>query len=438
MRRKSRRPRGATGSPRLKREGRRRLWPTLVGITSVLTVVAAVLVYVITRPSPVTGSLSLDSIPRGASIELVGNAMGQTPQVVHDLKLDSVWLTFRMEGYTHVDTFVMVRKGATQDVMIVLEPLVVLPSTGQIRVTSTPQNASVYIDGEPSGVTPRTLDSVLAGLRNVIVELEGHLPYERDVEVLASSTVYVHALLANRPLDTPTGNLRILPAPAATGRLEIDSDPRGAEVFVDGEPSGRTSITLEDVSSGSHNILLRMPGFRDREVSVAVAADETTQVTETLERQMGWVQVSVIPWAEIYVNAEKVLDEVSRAPKRLGLAADVSHRLDAYNPGLDVRCTRWVDVPADATIEVSIDLSISVQVPVVSIDDATDRAFRGAQIFVDGVPTDRTTPLPVEFIPGCSYEVTLVMEGYEPGRPTRVTVDEAGAQPVRIRMRKGG
>jgi serine/threonine-protein kinase len=56
------------------------------------------------------------------------------------------------------------------------------------------------------------------------------------------------------------------PAPAVqpleqAGSLEVDSTPRGATVFVDGEEHGHTPLVIEKVAAGPHKLRLELPGY---------------------------------------------------------------------------------------------------------------------------------------------------------------------------------
>ena len=59
-------------------------------------------------------------------------------------------------------------------------------------------------------------------------------------------------------------------APVAAATLEIDSAPRGAQVFVDGVHKGQTPLRLEAIAAGTHRLRLEARGYEELEAEKAV------------------------------------------------------------------------------------------------------------------------------------------------------------------------
>ena len=61
--------------------------------------------------------------------------------------------------------------------------------------------------------------------------------------------------------------LFILPAagdkPPATGSLQVNSIPHGAEVYIDDVPSGQTPVVITGVAVGVRNIRISLAGYED-------------------------------------------------------------------------------------------------------------------------------------------------------------------------------
>lgn len=62
------------------------------------------------------------------------------------------------------------------------------------------------------------------------------------------------------------------------GRIELESSPSGAKVYLDSTYMGTTPSTLEDVIPGSHKILISNAGYVDYIKWVTVKADSTVSV----------------------------------------------------------------------------------------------------------------------------------------------------------------
>jgi hypothetical protein len=89
--------------------------------------------------------------------------------------------------------------------------------------------------------------------------------------------------LSTSPAVTSTPPVR----PTGPPVLLIEATPGGAQVYVDDEPVGTTSssgrLKLSQLSPGEHSVRFSLPGHRDYETRVTLAAGETTPLTATLE-----------------------------------------------------------------------------------------------------------------------------------------------------------
>jgi hypothetical protein len=65
--------------------------------------------------------------------------------------------------------------------------------------------------------------------------------------------------------------------------LTVTSDPPGASLTVDGQPMGRTPVTLRDLATGTHTVVLSMAGRASATRSVELRAGGTHDVVVTLE-----------------------------------------------------------------------------------------------------------------------------------------------------------
>ena len=76
----------------------------------------------------------------------------------------------------------------------------------------------------------------------------------------------------------------IAPATPATGpgSLQVLSRPAGAQVILDGQIVGKTPLTIPDVSAGSHDVRLELPGFN--RWATTVEAGKPARVAASLEQ----------------------------------------------------------------------------------------------------------------------------------------------------------
>lgn len=88
---------------------------------------------------------------------------------------------------------------------------------------------------------------------------------------------------APRPAQQAGGS-RQAPHPAdAEAVLQVDSRPRGAQVYLDGRLIGRTPAVAGGVKPGRHMVQLRLTGHREWATDVTVAAGEHARIGGSLE-----------------------------------------------------------------------------------------------------------------------------------------------------------
>jgi hypothetical protein len=154
-------------------------------------------------------------------------------------------------------------------------PTPAAPTTGTVHVESRPAGATVVVDGTPRGAAPLQL-RLAPGAHTVEVQHGGTkrvLPLTIDAGLIVRQYV---------DFGAPAG---------ATGKLEITSEPAGAEVVVDGTPRGTTPLIVADVAPGSHTIAIGSgPSTVMRVVEVTAGATASVVVSiAPTEGAAGWV-----------------------------------------------------------------------------------------------------------------------------------------------------
>lgn len=87
---------------------------------------------------------------------------------------------------------------------------------------------------------------------------------------------------------------KITPTPTpGYGSVTISSDPRGADVYLDGEHKGTTTLTLTNIPAGKYNMVMKMPGYVESNSTITVAADKVTTVKKSLKKGKPNINVNV-------------------------------------------------------------------------------------------------------------------------------------------------
>jgi len=134
-------------------------------------------------------------------------------------------------------------------------------------VDSTPQGAKVQVDGktDPSWVTPFTLTGLDPGQHTVTVSKAGFSSDTRSVTVTSGSKSFVISHLAQ-----------------LMATLAVSSTPAGANVYVDGRNSGKTTPAQVSVDKGNHVILVRKSGYLDETTSAQFVLGQTVNFSPAL------------------------------------------------------------------------------------------------------------------------------------------------------------
>lgn len=155
-----------------------------------------------------------------------------------------------------------------------------LPSTGSLRITSTPKGATVYIDGAERGRTPLTLADMGTGSYDVVLELQGYEPWKETVSVQGERTAELSPELR----------------PPGYGFLHVDSSPAGADIAIDGKATGRTTpATFEDLPTGRRVLRLTLDFHQSWEGPALVRDGQVCRVTAEMVRQKGTLTVITHP-----------------------------------------------------------------------------------------------------------------------------------------------
>lgn len=89
-----------------------------------------------------------------------------------------------------------------------------------------------------------------------------------------------------------------------TGDLQIESNVRGAIVYVDGRQVGNTPTTITNLTPGSHTVRVTAPGYTEYSGTVTIRSNQRTSLDVSLRRELrsGNVSVNTNVAADVYLN----------------------------------------------------------------------------------------------------------------------------------------
>lgn len=196
---------------------------------------------------------------RGSSGQVVNQC--QTPCSFNDLAPAQYSLEVEKAGYQPMQTALQVKPGSVIDQKVTLESLL-----KGLYLTSNPPGADVFINGaKQSGQTPVTLP-LAPGQYNLVVRLPGYEAYAGNVQVKDNIQTQLAVEL----------NARIAWA-------QVDTTPKGAEIFVDGTTTGQTTPARVQMPAGLHTLIIRLPGYQQVKRTVQASEGGTVNLQETLK-----------------------------------------------------------------------------------------------------------------------------------------------------------
>ncbi len=272
-----------------------------------------------------SGILEVESQPSGATVMVNGLVRGKTPLKMSDIPKGRVAITLQLEGYKDVSRELTLNAGDSQRLDVALDGI-----PGSLRLTSVPDGARFYIDGSAQGRGPIELGNVAPGRYTVRAQLDGYGAVEKTVVVANGQSVREEFVLES-----------------VLGRLEVRTQPAGAQVYVDGKLCGTTKsdsqsavsdvLTVEGLSEGEHTLILKRAGYGEVVKRPQVESRKATAVDVKLKRVFTpniRIETLTGTYTGVLVNngADNIVIEVSMGVTRTF-------------PRVDVRKVELLDVP---------------------------------------------------------------------------------------------
>ena len=207
----------------------------------------------------VTDLIGATAILRGSAGRTLNQC--QTPCSFNDLEPAQYSLEVQKEGYQPMQTALQVKAGSVIDQRAALESL-----AKGLYLTSRPPGADIFINGaKQSGQTPVTLP-LAPGQYNLVVRLAGYEAYAGKVQVKD----YIQTQLS-------------LELTARIAWAQVDTIPKGAEIFVDGITTGQMTPARVQMPAGLHTVIVRLAGYQQVKRTVQASEGGTVNLQETLK-----------------------------------------------------------------------------------------------------------------------------------------------------------
>lgn len=212
------------------------------------------------------------------------------------------------------------------------------------------------------------------------------------------------------PPDQPSAEVEALGDVTIRGLVVIESDPAGADIYVDDKKKGVVAKTPWSTSlEGEHTIFIEKPGYKPYEKRIAPSPEKLLILSAALSEEdyLGWIEIkSNIPGADIYID-DKAVGVKGKTPYSGNLPPG-KHKIWVTTPGYD-EIMKEVDIVAGETHE----LDFQLEGTPVGYLNIRGRDVEHMAIYVDGELLCERGPCRKP-IPEGARTVTIRRSGYKP------------------------
>jgi hypothetical protein len=220
-----------------------------------------------------SGIVEIMSEPAGAEVFVNGISRGRSPVKVVGVPKGRALVKFRLDGFEEELRELAVSAGDEQTLSVVLKGL-----PGTLHLVSVPEGAWFYINDEPRGKSPVSVTGLNPGDYLVRAEKEGFGTVSRTLTLANGASLREEFRLSN-----------------VMGRVEVRTDPPGAQILFDskivgvtlpnGENSGYSQVfAIENVLEGEHTLVVRKDGYAETVRRATVKNSKTATANVRLRR----------------------------------------------------------------------------------------------------------------------------------------------------------
>ena len=296
-------------------------WAAVIVLTAA-TAIGGVFVYQKKfAPAATTGSVTLDTTPSGLDVVLAGKPLGKTP-LTTTLTAGAYEMQVGAAPNTRtIKVNVTAGSSVVQHVEFADTSSAGNVATGGLHVHTEPSRLPVSVDGTPHGVSPVAIDQLEPGEHEISVRTSSGV-VRRSVTVQPNETI---SLIVSS--TTPPPDPKAVSAGWITVTAPVTLQLREGGRLIGTSESDRLMLTAGDHDIDFANEAL---GFTTRR-TLHVTAGKTAGTKIDLPN--GTVSINAQPWAEVWVDGERVGETpIGNLSRRIG-----THEVVFRHPDLGER-----------------------------------------------------------------------------------------------------
>lgn len=340
------------------------------------------------------GKLVIVSDPPGAQIYFMGtNTNKLTPDSILGLESGNYEVTLKNEDCCDTTFNIKVYDKLTTSINA---KLIKQKSYGNLFLESIPAEAAIYLSGNNiNKITPDTLAGLETGNYQVTLKRNNYLDTTFNINIFKDSTTSVSVQLTQKP--------------PGKGNLFIESVPNGANIYLSGEDTKKvTPDSILNLNEGEFQVILSKENYLDTAFNVSIKDSTTTSRIITLKskKTTGSIFLQSVPnGAQIFISGNNTN---KTTPEGIVNLEEGKYELTLKLPGYN-DTTFNVTIIKDQRVDKTIILKKDIESGSVYLESSP----AGAQIFLEGINTNKITPSTIENLDEGSHQFTLKLSGYK-------------------------
>ena len=259
------------------------------------------------------GYLAVSSFPAGAEVKLNGALLSLTDFFPLEVLVGEYQIEISREGYATETQALAITATETQALEVELTR-----TAASLFFITEPAGVEIWVDGEHEATTGgslaadmvelASLEALDPGRASAIAEVANVDLGSHEIEFRKRCYEPLRTTLnAEEPRDYQARPVRMAPS---LGTLMLTSDPPGAQIFIDGEPMGRTPRELDGICSGKHRLEVKHTSGKFVQ-DLELQKNETLSLDCPIRPSLAFLGV-VVPNAAAERVEQEVRDQVIR------------------------------------------------------------------------------------------------------------------------------
>lgn len=205
-------------------------------------------------PIPILGRMTISSSPSGATIEVDGKRVGETPMLLSSTLIGEHIVRLNKDGYGIAIQNVTVKEGETTNVEAKLSTM------QSVTIDANVKAVSIYIDGKYEGITPLTKPLSIGKHQLKLTKITGgYYDYEEEMDITQDKSNYHYELKRSM------------------AQVSIDANRSGA-LYINGEYKGSVPYSIY-LNNGKYNLRVVRKSYKGEKVIVVNGQDVKAYIT---------------------------------------------------------------------------------------------------------------------------------------------------------------